>query len=307
MKPFQITSVIFLLVCYPIISTSLLAQEAMDIMIKVDIVESQSYHSSVRKWTLTTCKYSVKQGRMRCTEKPRNLLLENVHKDYPAYKDSGTPNKDSDTTDWDARSIDIIIEPIRDKGTSLLVYSYFAEGKDNDFWMYLPALGKVKRLISSSDSNEGVSLFGSEFFIEDAVSRKLKDFTYKLIGEEIYNKRPVWIIELIPTPEKAKKSSYSKIVTWIDKERYLILKDHLFDRNGKLYKLLTTRKVEQIDNIWIVTKSSMNNRRTRRVTNYEILSIGFNMEIDNKIFTQRTLTDFAFREKNLVKYRAYLK
>lgn len=289
--------VILVSVCCLLFAIPLSAQDARKIMTEVDKVES-AYQSSVRRWTLSTCKYTVKNRRMRCMDKPKKNLLENIHKDYPTQPNSG---------EIETRSFDIIVEPIRDKGTCLLAYSYAKENSDTDFWMYLPALGKTKRLLASSDGGESASLFGSEFSIEDSENRKLKDYTYKLIGEKTYRKRSAWVIESTPTPARAKKSAYSKILSWVDKKTHLILKDELFDRNGKLYKQLVTTKFEQIDNVWIVTKSSMNNLRIRRISNYHILSVGFNMEVDDKIFSQRALTDFAFREKEMNKYRKFLK
>jgi len=297
MKPFRITKFIFLSLCSLIApSTQLFAQDAADIMFKVDKVENFSYNSSVRTIKFSTCQYAVDQGRMYCTDNPRIVIIESVHKDY------FTPKKEKD-----AKSIDVIISPIADKGTGMLVWKYADQGEDSDFWLYLPALGKVKRIASKNEGSETGSVFGTEFSIEDATYRKLKDYTYKYLGDDTYNGRPAWMIESIPTAQRAKKTFYSKVISWIDKERYIILKEDLYDHNGKQYKQLATRKVEQIDGIWIVTKTSMNNLSTHRVTNYDTVSIGFNMEIDDEFFTQRVLTDFAYREKNMVKYRTYLK
>ena len=295
MKPFQITILIFLSVFFLIVSSPLSAQSARDIMMKVDKVSKESFTSSVQKIKLSTCKYIVKQKRMRCTKEPRIKVLETI------LKDTGIDNKDS-------RSVSIILEPIRDKGIGMLTYEYDALGKDNDTWLYLSALGKVKRLISSSeDSDESGSFFGTEFSIEDMESRKIDDYTYKILEQATYAKRPVWIIESIPTPKRARKTRYGKIISWIDKERYIILKENLYNRHGKLYKQLTMRNIERIDNVWIAKKATMNNLYTRRVTNMDLISVAYNMEVPDEFLTQRTLTDFAFRERNLVKLRTYLK
>jgi hypothetical protein len=190
----------------------------------------------------------------------------------------------------------------------MLTYSYAAPGKDDDNWLYLPALGKVKRLVSSSESSdESGSFFGTEFSVEDIASRKVEDYTYKLVEEVTFTNRPVWVLELIPTPERTKKSRYGKALLWIDKERYVILRQDLYDRNGLLFKRLTASGIEKINKVWVARKAEMNNLLTRRVTIMELLAIAYNMEVPDEFLTQRTLTDFAFRERILAQLRTHLK
>lgn len=271
------------------------AQDAKKIMVKVDSVENFTYNSSVRKFQFTSCRYSISGGRLKCKNKPRLVVIENVHKDYLV-----APKKK------DANSLDMIISPIADKGTNMLVWKK-ADQDDNDFWLYLPALGKVKRIASSSEGGETGSVFGTEYSIEDVSPRKIKDYTYKILGEDTFKNRPVWKIESTPTEKRAKKTFYSKVISFVDKERFVILKDELYNRHGNLFKQLIAKKVENIDGVWIVTKSSMINLIARRITNYDIHSIGFNMEIDDEFFRQRAMTDFAFREKKMNEYRTHLK
>lgn len=295
MKPLRILILTFLSACSLTASSPASAESAKDIMIKVDTVTRESYNSSAVKMKLSTCKYIVKQGSMHCTEKPRITVLESVRKDY------GIDLKDT-------RSVSIVLEPTSDKGIGMLTYEYDAPGKDNDNWLYLSALGKVKRLISSSeDSDESGSFFGSEFSIEDMENRRIRDYTYKITGEETYDDRPVWIVESLPTPERERKTRYGKILSWVDKERYLVIKESLYDHHGKHFKQQTMKNIEKIDNVWVVRKITMNNLFTQRATIMEMVSVAFNLEVPDEFLTQRTLTDFAFRERNLVKFRSYLK
>lgn len=284
----------FLMICCLCGIGQLYAQDADSIMLKVDHVERFSYNSSVRTYKVSTCKYITKNGAMKCTEKPRVLTLQTIHKDYGE-------------TDRDVRSLDVVLEPIRDKGMCLLTYSYFASGKDTEIWIYMPALSKIKKMVSSSQGSETGSVFGSEFSMEDAVGRKYSDYTYKYIKEGTFDKRPVWVIESLPTEERKKKSYYSKIVSWIDKERFIILKENKYDRHGKLYKQLTNRNIEKVDGVWIVKKNVMNNISSKKVSSFEVIKLGLNVEIDDEFLTQRPLEDFTYREKNLAKYREYMK
>jgi hypothetical protein len=263
-------------------------------MLKVEKMSKESYSSSIQKMKLTTCQYRIQNKRMKCVDTPRIKVMESIQ------KDTGVDGKDS-------RSIAIILEPIGEKGIGMLTYDYDDPEKDADTWLFLSALGKVKRVISSSeDSDESGSFFGTEFSIEDMESWKIDDYQFKLLKEGTYRRRPVWVIESIPTPKRARKTRYGKSVTWIDQERYITLKLNLYNRHGKPYKQLTMRDIRLIDNVWVTLKLTMNNLITRRATHMEILEVAFNVSVPDNFLTQRSLTDFAFRERELKKIRKHL-
>lgn len=283
-----------IIVCILLLPCVIVAQSAREVMLEVDRVSRESYSSSVQKMKLSTCKYGISGNKMRCVESPRVKVIESVQKDF------GPDGKDS-------RSIAIIKEPIGEKGVGMLTYDYDDPDRDSDTWLYLSALGKVKRMISSSDdSDESGSFFGSEFSVEDIEQNKVDDYNYKLLKKGEYAGRPVYIIESIPTPEKARKSKYGKSISWVDRERYLVLKVNLFNRHLKPYKQLTMRDIEHIDGVWIARQMIMNNLITRRVTTMELLSVAFNVDVPDEFLSQRTLTDFAFRERELAKLRQHI-
>jgi len=273
------------------------AQSAGDIMQKVDDVIWKSYETQAVKMKLSTCRYRVKQENMACTEEPRIVVVENIIK-HPVIGKK------------EARTMASVIEPISDKGTALLIYLYDKTSKDNDNWLYLPALGKVKRVIANTDNEESGSYFGSEFSLENTENpdaRKINEFTYKIVGEENYTGRPVWRIEAIPTPEKARKTKYTKLIFWVDKERYFILKENLYNREGKLHKQRISKEVQRVDNVWIARKVILNNQTNHRVSIMQIMAAAHNMDTPNEFFTQRSLSDFAFRERIMAKISKHLK
>ena len=280
-----------------ITSATAAAPDARAIMIKVDDMANHSYTSSVRLMKFSTCRYRVGEDKLECRERPRILTFESVHRSYPA----------KGLRDRDNKSFDLIIDPISDKGTAMLSLGYADDEKDTDFWLYLPALAKVKRVVSVSDSNESGSVFGSQVSTEDADIKKIKDYTYQLKGEEIYRGRPAWIVEMTPTAYRRTRSYYSKIIAWVDKERSVVLKEDLYDRAGRHYKQGSALNVQQIDGIWLVTKGSMNNLFSQRITVWEELRTRLNTEVDDEFLTQRSLTDFAYRERLMNTYRGHIK
>lgn len=275
------------------------AMPAREVAEKFDHVLRKSHSTMIVKFKLSTCAYRISDSQMRCSEKPRSSVFENVLKYFGD----------------DIRSTAIVLEPARDKGIGTLTHEYYDTDKDNATWIYLSALGKIKRIISTQDSEDSGSFFGSEFYVEDLDWRKLDDYTYKLLGEQklaVSEKnnnvqRPAWILEWTPTPTKERKSKYGKIVSWIDKERYILLKEDYYDHNQQLFKKRTLKNVQLIDDNWMPRNITMNNLATRRVSVMDRQAIAFNAEVPDEFLTKRTLTDHVFRERHLSEFRSYLK
>lgn len=265
------------------------AEDVEEILAKFDKVIRESFTSAISQIKLSTCKYRIENEKIKCTEQPREVIVEMVQKDYgPRMRDS--------------RVLADVIAPISDKGIGTLTYQYDEYGKDKDMWLYLPALGKVKRLISNSDGNE--NFFGSEFLTENMENRKLQDFTHRIIEESTFNNRPVWLVELTPKEAKLRKSPFSKVVSWIDKERYLPVREDFYNHAGKLYLQQVWLVHEKVDGVWIGRRVSMNNFISQRVSQLQTESVKFNVDIADEFFTQRSLTDFAFREDRKQALRA---
>ena len=248
--------------------------------------------SSFNLLQLTSCKYGTHNGKLKCVEKPRIKLLE------IAQINLGADNKDS-------QSITIILEPASEKGIGMLTYTYDAIDQDNETWLYLSALGKVKRIASGRDDEdtEPTSVFGSEISTEDQETGKLDYYTYKILQSGNYKGRPVAVIESLPTIEGAKHTRYGKLRTWVDRERFISLKIQMFDRHGNAIKHVSAAKVEQINGIWLARSVTFKNLVSQRLTNMNIKTINFGLNIDAKFLTQRALTDQGFRQRHLQSLR----
>lgn len=278
-------------------SMSVAAQDAREIMIKVDDATNHAYKSSVRTIHFSTCRYRVSSGTLSCSEKPRNITFESFSTSLPVEGSRDNNNK----------ALDVIIDPVSDKGMALLSWGYGDDDKASDFWVYLPALSKVKRIVSVSDSNESGAVFGSEVSAEDADVKKIKNYTYKMLGEDIFRGRGVWKIEMTPVEAWRARSFYGKVVAYVDKERFIVVKEDLYNRAGQQYKMFSALDVKQFGDVWLVAKASINNLSKRRITVWEQANVVLNVDIDDEFLTQRPLTDFAYRERHMAIYRNYLK
>jgi hypothetical protein len=280
-----ITSLIILF-CLPVH-----AQTAKEIMDKVDAQQRKANDSTYSRSRLSSCKFSTKDKRPVCIEKPRLKEIETTQKYY------GPENKDG-------KSISIVLEPASEKGIGMLTYSYDDEEKDTESWLYLSALGKVKRLVSGGkEEQEPVAFFGSEFTTEDMESGKMDEYSFRIVQEGKYGAYDVWIIEAIPNEERLKKTRYSKSLTWVDKEKLVTLKTQNYDKRGNVWKKIYSKNFLPSNGIWKAQETTIMNVKEGRLSTIQTDQIAINVEIDEAFLTQRTLTDFAFREKNLAQLR----
>tara|TARA_R110001592_G_scaffold57536_1_gene174637 strand:- start:5703 stop:6617 length:915 start_codon:yes stop_codon:yes gene_type:complete len=269
------------------------ADDAQSIMDKVDQRQRMVANGSLTKSVLSSCKFTMKNKQLACAETPRTKVLESASKQY------GEHLKDS-------RGISILIDPASERGIGMLTYSYDDDNRDTESWLYLSALGKVKRMASGSgEDQEPVSVFGSEFTTEDMENGKTDEYSYEILQEGPFGDRPVWVIESTPKPVRAGKTEYSKLRFWIDKERFVALKAQTFDKQGKVFKQILSKDIEEINGLWIARDVTLINLQTRRLSNMKTEAIAMGVEIDDEFLTQRTLTDFAFREKSLQALRKH--
>ncbi len=267
------------------------AMSAAEIMEKVDTQQRETNDSTYSKNRLSTCKFAIKEKRPICTEKPRLKVIETTQKQYGPEKKDG-------------KSVSIVLEPANEKGIGMLTYSYDDEDKDTESWLYLSALGKVKRMVSGGkEEQEPVAFFGSEFTTEDMENGKIDEYTHKIIKEGKYGKFDVWIIESIPNEKRLKKTRYSKTLTWVDKEKFVMVKTQNYDKRGNVWKKIYAKNFLPSNGNWKAQETTIMNVKDKRLSTIQTDQIAINVEIDEEFLGQRTLTDFAFREKNLGELR----
>lgn len=168
------------------------------------------------------------------------------------------------------------------KGTSFLIWKYPA--RDDDRWIYVPTLKLVKR-IAVDDKRS--SFVGSDFTYEDVSSRDLADETRVLVRKEDLGGRATYVVESKPKAP----SDYSRRLSWIDRERWLPLKEEYFDARNEPLRTYTADKVERIGEQWAVTVRSMKNLQSGHRTEVVFQQTEYGVDIKPDIFTERYLRD----------------
>jgi outer membrane lipoprotein-sorting protein len=161
-------------------------------------------------------------------------------------------------TDGD-KSLVVFDAPADVKGTALLTFSH--KTGDDDQWLYLPALKRVKRISSSNKSGPFV---GSEFAYEDISSQEVEEYTYRYLRDEELDGRDSFVIERYPVDPR---SGYTRQVVWIDKDEYRTLKIDFYDRKDDHLKTLSYEGYQQyIDRYWRPDRMEMVNHQTGKST-----------------------------------------
>ena len=168
----------------------------------------------------------------------------------------------------------------RDRGTKFLK-------RDDDLWMFFP---QAEDLVKISGHMLEQGMMGSDFSYQDMLeSDKLTDlYDFKILGEEEYEGRPAYKLEGIKVP--GKEVSYYRRVIWIDKERFVGLKEDLYAESGRLLKEARVIEIEEIEGRWYPVHMVMENKlRQNTSTEFIVNEIKFNPELPENIFTLERL------------------
>ena len=168
------------------------------------------------------------------------------------------------------------------KNTSFMNWTYEEASKEDDQWLYLPALMKVKRISSSGKDND---FMGSDFTYEDMEKRSPERDNHKLIGSEDYNGESVWLVEARPKEE----GQYSKRKVWISKSKNIPLKMEFYDEDEELLKVLTITKTQQIKGYWVIVSQEMKNVQKNHKTVIALTNIQVENGTTEEKFTQRVM------------------
>ena len=181
------------------------------------------------------------------------------------------------------KKIMFFVSPPDVRNTSFMNWSYDDPNKEDDQWIYLPALKRIKRI--SSDS-KGDYFMGSDFTYDDLGDRKPTQDNHKILREEKYRGEDCYVIESVP---KDPDYMYSKTITWVIKGKWIGLKREFYDEDGEYLKTLTVDKYEKIKGYWIITKVTMDNVQKHHKTIMELKDVKIDTGIPARMFTERMM------------------
>jgi hypothetical protein len=182
------------------------------------------------------------------------------------------------------------IHPADVKDTSFLTYDYDQPDRDDDQWLYLPALRKTKRIASSDKSG---SFMGSDLNYSDMTSRELEDYDFFFKKEMDVKGKNTWLIESIPRTKKViKETGYTKSLLWVRQDNFYVIRAINWVKDGGYLKYRDVRGLEQIDDVWVATQIHVTTRKGKKLAHKTILNfrnIKFNQPLDDDLFTIRRM------------------
>jgi len=259
----KILFVLLTLVVIFSLSTSVMAITGEEIMIKVDERDSGNTSHSLMGMDLISA-----DGEVRA----RTLEMWSI-----TYDQENDLNK----TVMEFR------EPASVSGTRFLQIEN--KNRDDDKYIYLPSLGRVRRIAAS----EGDSAFmGSDFTYDDMENRDVEEDEHSLLREETVEQYDCYVVESIP--KDMGDSQYAKRIQWISKKHLIPVRVEMYNKKSKeLEKVLTVKQnIEKIGGIWTAFSTVMENVETGHKTKLYVKRndagapyIEYNKEINPKRFT----------------------
>jgi len=194
----------------------------------------------------------------------------------------------------DTKGILFFLSPADVRNTAYMSFEWEAQGKEDDSWLYLPALGKVKRIAPGDKSS---SFMGSDFSYSDINGMEIMDWAYAFAKESFdLNGVETWVVSGRPKPEVrdrvAKETGYSKVLIWIRKDNFLVAKAKYWVTKGKKIKYFKAENIRNIDGIWTPLKLTMVTTEKGKTTHSTVLLISnvqYNTQVKDAYFTPRSM------------------
>ena len=175
------------------------------------------------------------------------------------------------------------------KGTALLVWEH--PQTDDERFLFLPALGRVRRIASEEQQD---SFAGSDLSYEDIGNRKVSDYTWSFVDQNASwvapdgPSAPAWVVQSVA---RSKTAKYPRVVSVILKDRLIVVHSDIFNQRDEREKAFDAKRLEKVDGIWTVTALTMTNDRERTRTELGTVSIKYNVGLSNDDFTRRRLEE----------------
>ncbi|PCI70340.1 MAG: outer membrane lipoprotein-sorting protein [Piscirickettsiaceae bacterium] len=182
------------------------------------------------------------------------------------------------------------LSPADVRNTAFLTYDYDESARDDDQWLYLPALQKTKRIASSDKSS---SFMGSDFTYSDMTTRDISDYSYRIVKESTVRTHKVWIMESVPKAAKTiAETGYVKSYMFVRQDNYVVIRAlHILQAKGQK-KYLDVKKLDQIDGIWVATEIEMKTTQDKQLlhkTRLKLSDVKFNQALDADFFSIRRI------------------
>ncbi|MBI3268061.1 MAG: outer membrane lipoprotein-sorting protein [Planctomycetes bacterium] len=176
-------------------------------------------------------------------------------------------------------------EPGDIKGTGFLTIEN--QGREDDQWLYLPAMRKTKRISAS----EKTDLFmGSDFTYEDMQSEDLSSHEYRLVANETVDGAGCFVIEASPSTDKARKESgYARRVIWFRQDNFFPILTRFYAKDGTELKTEKAIDLNPAGRYWRPRRTEMVDLKRNHKTVLSYQNVRLDEGVEEGLFTTREL------------------
>jgi hypothetical protein len=176
------------------------------------------------------------------------------------------------------------------KNTAFLTWDYDDPDRDDDQWLYLPALRKTKRIASGDKSG---SFMGSDLTYADMTDRNLADYDFFFKKEMDVKGIKAWLIESIPRSKKViKETGYTKSLLIVRQDNYFVIRAVHWVKDGGYLKYIDVKTLVRIEGIWVATEMHVTKKKGKQLahkTIFKLNNVKFNQGQDFDLFTVRRM------------------
>jgi len=188
------------------------------------------------------------------------------------------------------RTVLFYLSPKNVKDTAFLTIDYPEPEHEDDQWLYLPALRKVRRI---SASDRGDYFLGTDFTYEDIKKEtkvSIDDYRRRTLREDTVDGHPVIVVEDVPVSEEvARELGYGRVVRWVDSEIWMSRRTEFWDVRDNLLKTIVTTDIREVQGIWTPHRLEVTNHKTGHSTILVFSDVDYTAEVDEELFTQQAL------------------
>jgi len=243
---------------------------AMGVMVAATAQDAPSVDEIVKK-TNHMAYYQGKDGRARVRMTITDAQGRSRQKEFTILR------LNTDEKDEEQALYVYFEEPPDERGTVFMVHKHV--GKDDDRWLYLPALDVVKRIAAS---DKRTSFVGSHFFYEDVSGRGIEEDTHELVQTtDTY-------YVLKNTPKDPSTVEFDSFTIYVHKTTFIPVQIK-FEKNGEVYREAMTLGVKDIQGYKTVVKGSMKDHKTGGETILEYSDVSYDLGLPEDVFTERYL------------------
>lgn len=160
-------------------------------------------------------------------------------------------------------------------------------GWETEQFLYLPALRRTRRIVTSQKSSRFVN---SDFTYEDMERHPVDDYTYKIVGSQKVGQLDCYALEIYPKKETI--SQYGRTLSLVEKQSLVPVFVQYFDKNGDHIKTYEVLKLSQIQGIWTESTVSMEDLEKGHKTYIKLENITYNTGLEKEAISIKSLENY---------------